>query len=311
VCTGIPEMLQIEPGDVCRETEELIHHTLGMLHRDGAVIPLSGGLDSAVAATLTVRSLGTDRVHLLNMPERDSKPIHQKHANQLAQHLGVQLTTKRISSILRAAGSYRLLPLRFVPSRILRKKLVEFVKSKFLIHRANSLLADRLHPKANSWLAKGNAYAIAKHRLRMVIAYQYAEVRNLMVVGAANRTEWLTGTFSKWGIDHCADVMPVMHLFRSQLEEIAKFLKLPAYIRHKAADMDVMPGVNDKEALLGGFSTVDQILYGIENQIDLDELRQKCGEDKVDRLLKLFDLSVHMRESPYHLACLSKEAHHG
>ena len=111
----------------------------------------------------------------------------------------------------------------------------------------NHLLADRLHPEPNSWLAKGNAYAVAKHRMRMVMIYQYAEIHGLMVVGAANRTEWLTGTFSKWGIDHCADIMPLLHLYRSQLEVVAKHIHVPESIRTKAADPDVMPGIEARD----------------------------------------------------------------
>ena len=41
----------------------------------GAVIGLSGGLDSAIAAKLTVRSLGAENVHLINLPEKDSNTI--------------------------------------------------------------------------------------------------------------------------------------------------------------------------------------------------------------------------------------------
>ncbi|MBL6982948.1 MAG: NAD(+) synthase [Anaerolineales bacterium] len=292
--------LDIDPKSTCQEIEKLIREKLDFLQRDGAVVALSGGLDSAVAATLAIRALGKERVHLLNMPERDSKPIHRKHAKQFANHLGIKLTTKRISPILRTAGSYKLLPLRFLPTRQLRSALVDFAKSKIIKNKSNKLLAYRLHPEANSWLAKGNAYAIAKHRTRMVIVYQFAEVRNLLVIGAANRTEWMTGTFSKWGVDHCADVMPVLHLYRSQLEEVAEFLQLPDYIRNKAADPDLMPGVNDKGALMGEFTAVDQILYYIENQLDLDTIRQTLGTETVDRVLELVELSRHMRESPYH-----------
>lgn len=90
--------------------------------------------------------------------------------------------------------------------------------------------------------------------------YQYAETYKLMVVGAANRTEWLTGTFSKWGVDHCADGMRIVHLFRSQIQKMGEFLGLPKYLLAKPADPDVMPGVEDKGALLGDFVLVDQIL---------------------------------------------------
>jgi|GEM_PF-3320127 len=54
-----------------------------------------------------------------------------------------------------------------------------------------------------------------------------------MVVGAANRTEWLTGTFTQFGCDHIADVMPILHLYRSQLEVLATHLHLPEEIRKK------------------------------------------------------------------------------
>jgi NAD+ synthase len=67
------------------------------LHRDGAVVSVSGGLDSAVAATLAVRSLGTEKVHLLNLPERDSKPIHKEHARLLANHLESPLIIRFIT----------------------------------------------------------------------------------------------------------------------------------------------------------------------------------------------------------------------
>ena len=59
--------LHIHPPDICKDIEDLIQSTMKNLHRDGAVVSISGGLDSAVAATLTVRSLGVDKVHLLNM----------------------------------------------------------------------------------------------------------------------------------------------------------------------------------------------------------------------------------------------------
>jgi len=50
---------------------------------------------------------------------------------------------------------------------------------------------------------------------------------------------------------------------------------------------------------LGNFADVDHILHCIENEIDLDEIRQIYGNTLVDRIIKLVDLSTHMRESPY------------
>ncbi|UCG00368.1 MAG: NAD(+) synthase [Candidatus Heimdallarchaeota archaeon] len=287
---------------VCNEIADFLRSMVHNLNRDGAVVSVSGGLDSAVAATLTVYSLGAEKVHLLNMPEKDSNPIHQRHAKQLAEHLNVQLTVKSITSILKATGTYKLLPLRFVPTRGLRERAIGYGRSKKLSKDEEDILVNRLRPKANSWVAKGNAYAISKHRVRMVVLYQFAEVRNLMVVGAANRTEWLTGTFSKWGVDHCADVMPLIHVYRSNLEELAEYLQVPEFIRNKPADPDIIPSFNNKEELLGGFTTVDKILHGIEKKLDKDELCRLYDKTLVKRLLILQELSKHMRKSPYHLS---------
>jgi NAD+ synthase len=294
--------LKMNIPQACDEIELLIRNTLKELSRDGAVVGLSGGLDSAVAATLTVRSLGTQKVQLFNLPEKDSKPVHQKHAKELAKHLGVKLKTKSITPLVKAAKGYRLLPIGLIPSRRLRSFIVKKSKSKILSEEEEEeLLAYRLHPEAKSWIAKGNAYAVTKHRMRMVILYQYAEVNNLMVVGAANRTEWLTGTFSKWGVDHCADVMPLIHIYRSQLEQIAEYLEVPSFIREKYADPDVMPGIDNKGQLLGSFSLVDQILVATENGFTLSELYNIFGKKNVEQVLTLKALSKQMRESPYQL----------
>jgi len=293
--------LIVDPPKLCKNIEEKIRTTLKTLNRDGAVIGLSGGLDSAIAAKLTVRSLGKDKVHLVNLPEKDSKKIHRNHAKKLAEYLGIHLNVKPINSILRSTGTYKLLPLRFIPGRKLRTKLVEIGRNQFIPKNGENILIKRLKPKANSWLAKGNAYAIAKHRIRMVVLYQYAEVRNLMVVGAANRTEWLTGTFSKWGVDHCADIMPLVHLYRTQLEQLAKYIQIPKYIRNKAADPDIMPTIDNKGDMLNSFKLADQILYGMENNIDKNTLCQEYGEKNVELIYTLWEISKHMRESPYHL----------
>jgi NAD+ synthase len=135
----------------------------------------------------------------------------------------------------------------------------------------------------------------------MVLAFEFAEVHNLMVVGAANRTEWFTGTFSKFGVDHCADIMPIVHLYRSEVEEMARSIDIPDYILSKAADPDVLPGLNDKQVLLGDFKKVDQILMMLESGEE-DRLETlDFDQSLVHKIVELKELSKPMRESPYSL----------
>ena len=135
----------------------------------------------------------------------------------------------------------------------------------------------------------------------MAALYLVAERSQGFVIGAANKTEWMTGTFTQWGCDHCADVMPIIHLYRSQLIPLAVHLGLPEEIIRKKADPDVLPGLEDKGTLLGSFHDTDLILWGLENQIPLDQIRERFGPDKVDFIQKLVESSAHYRETPYSL----------
>lgn len=293
--------LHAEPEVICGEIEEFIRQSLKKLNRGGAAIALSGGLDSAVVAMLTVRSLGKEKVHLVNLPERDSNPIHRMDAKKLAAELGIDLEVMDISTALRGAKAYKTLPIWMIPSRKLRARLVTYGREKLIQHNDERIFLDRMAADGNSWMARGNSYGMTKHRMRMLLIYQYAEVRNLMVVGAANRTEVMTGTFCKWGVDHCADIMPVMHLYRSQLEQVADYIHVPDYIRNKPSDPDLYPTKIDKGDFLGGFENADRVLYNLEHAVDKSVLYEVYDQKVVDQLDALYQASAHMRESPYHL----------
>jgi len=293
-------LLDFDSERICHQASSLINEKLLALNRDGALIGLSGGLDSAVAAYLTVRAISKEHVTLLYMPDKDSKDRHGEDARLIANELDIHLEVLELTPILETIGVYDLLPLKLVPGRKLKDLLVKVGKMVENLDQANLLVA-RFSPKPNSLLAKGNAYGTAKHRLRMVMLYYYANIHNLMVVGAANKTELLTGTFSQWGCDQCADVMPVIHLYRSQLEVIAKHLQIHERIRNKPADPDIIPGVDNKEELLGSFIATDQILWGLEHDVPKLELSQRFGEEITNKVLTLYEESRFMRETPYNL----------
>jgi len=251
-------------------------------------------------AYLLARAFDRDQIHALNLPDRDSKSHHRQDAAKIAANLGLIFQCEDISPTLESLGVYDLLPLRFAPGRKLKEILVQ-VGKKVENLTAENVLAARFSPKPNSLVAKGNAYGMIKHRLRMVKIYHYANIHNLMVVGAANKTELLTGTFAQWGCDQCADVMPVIHLFRSQVEVLAEYLGVPVKIRQKPADPDIIPGVNNKEELLGSFLIADQILWGLENGASHEALVEKFGRELFQHIKTVYDESRFMREAPYTL----------
>jgi len=293
--------LSINPPKVEHEILSFIKSHFNSLNRKVAIMGLSGGLDSSVMATLAVRSLGNDQVKLYYLPERDSKSIHRRHAFLLAEQLRANLTIIKITPALRALNIYRLLPLSYFPGQKLKARAVNYGKKHFLSRTNGEFLSTRLTASGGSWITRGNTYACAKHRLRMVALYKEAERNRGLVIGAANKTEWMTGTFTQWGCDHCADLMPILHLYRSQLVQLAKYLNLPEEILAKKADPDVLPGLDDKGKLLGSFQEADLILWGLENQISLNDLENRFGSEKVAYIQSLVKNSAYYRESPYSL----------
>ncbi len=292
--------LSLDPVKTCKQVTEFIESQRKALNRDGVLIGLSGGLDSAVVAFLTSHSVEKKRIKFLYLPDKDSKTRHRKDALLIANCLNVPLEIKDITSILAETGVYELLPLRFAPGRKSKEILVRFGKAVERVNDGN-LLGTRLSPKPFSLPARGNAYGMIKHRIRMVMLYQYAEVRNLLVAGAANKTEILTGTFTQWGCDQCADIMPIAHIYRSQLVGLAEYLQIPERIRKKPADPDIIPGVDDKAKMIGSFEIVDQILWGLEQGTGEERLSEQFGQDIVSRVLFLYEKFRFMREIPFTL----------
>ena len=82
--------------DCEREIERIcsfIEKQVRELKREGAVIGLSGGIDSALCAELCVRALGKDRVFGLILPERESSPVSADYAHKQIAKLGIEAET--------------------------------------------------------------------------------------------------------------------------------------------------------------------------------------------------------------------------
>src|SRR5262245_29216166 len=101
-------VLKLDPAaEAARISNTLSGQILALFRRRGAVVGISGGVDSAVVAALSVRALGRDRVLGLLMPERDCSPDALRLGQLVADRLGIRTLVEDIGPSLDALGGYR------------------------------------------------------------------------------------------------------------------------------------------------------------------------------------------------------------
>jgi len=284
--------------------ENFIREYTDKLEREGVILGLSGGIDSAVIAALCVRALGPKKTFALIMPEKDSKKEHTQDALSFARELGIEAKLVDITPYLEELGIYKLFPLDKILSlgklkgALIRKayRFYERKTGKLPFLESLSGFKDK---EFNSYLAKGNTYYRAKHRLRMILLYLYAELENRLVVGAANKSEYKIGYFVKHGCDDATDIMPLLNLYKTQVRELACYLNIPARIIEKPPSPDVMPGLTDDEEVIRiSYEKMDLILLAIEKGWKLSDIVKtlRVEEDEVIYIKKLIHKSEHMRK---------------
>lgn len=284
--------------------------------KPGAVIGLSGGIDSAVSAALCTKALGSGNVLGLILPEKESDPSSQIHAKKLAKQLKIKSETVDITSILDSFGVYRykeeIIKSKFPKFNdnckyrvVVPPKLKSVIGIPFLevLDEKNNL--HKLKISSSEFLTLTAATSI-KHRIRMTMLYFYGEKNNRCVIGTTNKSEYMQGYFVKYG-DGGSDIEPLVNLYKLQVYQLGNFLKVPQEILDKDASPDVWSfNTTDEEFFYSvPYSVVDLMIYAQENNLTTTKIQQlsKLSQEEVESLLKIHRQkqakSQHMRETPH------------
>jgi NAD+ synthase len=296
--------VDVDAALVARRIEGFLQDQVEEFQRDGVVLGMSGGIDSAVVGALLCRALGPDRVLALLLPERDSDPRSKVDALREIERLGIAHREVDLTPMLTAAGIYDLVPLRLLGMRVIKESVVKWE------HRSRTralgeppfrraLLGTRGLGKDQHVIDAGHAYARIKHRARMMELYYTADLENRLVVGTTNRSEAMTGFVVKWG-DNVADVEPILPLYKTQVRLLAAHLGVPDHLISKAPTPDLLPGIDDEDALGIDYATLDVILERLDLGWDGDRIVAERGipPAQVDHVRELVRRSRHLRHMP-------------
>lgn len=249
-------------ANVASEIVGFIKRTVEGAGAEGVVIGLSGGVDSAVVASLCVRALGKKRVLAILMPMSFTPEVDISDAKRLALQLGIEVQRVDIDPI--------------------RQALV---------------LALKADPQDRSTrVPLANVIA----RVRMVVLYWFANVKNRLVAGTGDKSEDMIGYFTKYG-DGGVDFLPIAHLYKTQVRLLARFLGVPEEIASKPSSPQLYPGHKATDEIPVDYDLLDKILFALfEAKLSKEEISDMLDFDvgTVTRAIAAHQSSSHKREYP-------------
>lgn len=150
-------------------------------------------------------------------------------------------------------------------------------------------------PSADDKRLIGNVMA----RLRMIVLFHHAKLLNKVVMGTSNKSELLTGYFTKFG-DGGADFLPLGDLYKTEVRVLARKLQVPSMICEKAPTAGLWEGQTDEGEIGLSYEELDQILVGIELNLSNEDIakRAKIDLERVEKVWAMHRASVHKRKMP-------------
>lgn len=288
--------------DYAKETEKIAETLreliLKRFKKRGAVVALSGGIDSSVVGALCVRALGENRVMGLLMPEKDSAPETPELSRFIVDHLKISVVHEDITPILETVGCYRR-----------RDEAIESVvpeygpgfKCKIVLpsvinddrYRVFSVVVQSPDGKQTKTRLTLSAYLgiVAatnfKQRTRKMLEYYHADKLNYAVAGTPNRQEYDQGFFVKLG-DGAADIKPIAHLYKTQVYQMAEFLGIPEQICKRPPTTDTYPLQQSQEEFYFSvpYDKMDLCLYGKNHGVSPGDVAAAAGmtAEQVERI---------------------------
>jgi NAD+ synthase len=249
--------------DTLEYSKNITHFILKEVNKsglNGAIIAVSGGIDSALILALTVSALGPAHVRAITIPERDITPESD------------------ITDVMRLTEQYDV-----------TCDIVEITPTLTALSKALPL-----HDPADR-LATGNL----RPRTRMIVSYHYANALNMMVIGSSNKTELMTGYFTKYG-DGGVDLLPLGDLYKCQVRQLARHMGVPQEIIDKTPTAGLWPGQSDEGDMGASYDTLDLILWGRENGLSAQDIASEINVDQslVEKILTRVEKNEHKRRLP-------------
>ena len=233
-------ILDLDWPDIEAKITRFIKDYVNKSNVKGVVLGLSGGIDSCTIAALSAKAIGGENVLGLMLPEDET------YNKVDMKHAQVVVKMFRLKS-----------------------QICDITPTLEAIYRSISIFDP------SERICKGNV----KARTRMIYWYYYANKLGLLVCGSSDKSETMMGYFTKWG-DVAADISPIMDLYKTQVQKLARYVGIPRIISEKQPSPNLWPGQTAESELGLDYKTLDLILYGLEHFMPVEEIAEQLNVER-------------------------------
>ncbi len=259
-------MKPINPKDEKEKIIKFIRETLKKQGFKNVVIGVSGGIDSTVSLYLLKETIPARNIIAIHLPYLES---HEKKLKKV-------FNIKTIS----------LKP--FLSEDVFFELFKEPMSREEISSKARNKISSEKK------IRLGNITA----RLRMIILYDFAKKYNALVCGTENRTEQLLGYFTRFG-DAASDFEPIQHLYKTQVYQLAKYLRLPNEFIEQKPTAGLWQGQTDEGEFGFSYEEADNVLsLYFDNKKTVEQI-EKLGCKNTRKILDFGKKNSFKRETPY------------
>lgn len=303
--------------DAAAESERIVEwlrtNVRRTLSKRGAVIGLSGGIDSSTVAHLCVRAFGPQRVIGVLLPEKDSSQDSARLAHVVADQLGIDTETVDLTPALEGMGCYSA-----------RDAAIKHIFPDYdpAIHGAKIVLppkrldsdhfnffsvavVDQMGNERKQRLPLDTYLQIVaasnmKQRMRTLTLYAFAERLDYAVIGTPNKNEHEQGFFVKNG-DGAYDAGPIAHLFKTEVYQLAAYLGVDEEVQHRTPTTDTYSVEQTQEEFFWGvpFAIMDTLWHAQDQGMTVAEAAVACGLETEQVVRVWRDLESKKRATAY------------
>jgi len=241
----------------CKKTADniiaWIQQTVRTAGFTGLVIGVSGGVDSAVSTALAVRAIGEKNIYPVLLPYGKLHNHSVRDAKKLVTQLQIPKKQITIIDITKAVDT-------------------------IWVSAAHSNIVPDL-----SSVRKGNIMA----RVRMIYLFDLAKKLNALVCGTENKTEHYLGYFTRYG-DSASDIEPIQGLYKTQVWQMATYVKIPESIITKAPTAGLWEEQTDEKELGFLYKEADEVLFWyFDKKLSAGEIIEKgIVKETVEKVLE-------------------------